>query len=102
MPEMSFSVEVILSLQRALWDLVTPRLRGIAIRVDHPVIHGRFIYEKVTRREIEIVSEVEAYVSADFLPPIYPEFRAIAIPKRTRRTLEDGEFWTYLRAERTR
>lgn len=97
--ELEFRREVFLSFQRALWDMVTPSLRGIAVRPEYPVIRGRFIYEAVGPEEDEIVAEVGTYVVADFLPPVYPDFVAVAVPPSEPRNLEPEEHWVYLRRE---
>lgn len=94
-----FRVEVLLSFQRALWDMVTPALRGVAVRPAFPDIQARFLYEQVSGEDREIVSEVEAYVAADFLPPVMVEFEAVALPIERPRDLREGEVWAYLRRE---
>lgn len=99
MSEEILETEVLLSFQRALWDMVTPSLRAIAMRIESPTIHARFMYEDVSLRELEIVSEVEAYVAADFCPPVEPAFRAVPIPIGVPRILAQGESWVYRRAE---
>jgi hypothetical protein len=95
----SFRVEVLLSFQRALWDMVTPSLRGIAVKPVGPLIEARFIHERATEEEQLLVAEVEAYVVADFLPPVDVKFSAVAAPPGTPRVLEAGEEWVYLRHE---
>lgn len=89
-----------LSIQRALWDLVTPNLRAIAVRIESPVIHARFMYNEVSLSEAEIVSEVEAYVAADFIPPLEPCFLPVSVADGVPRSLDEGEFWVYRRAEK--
>lgn len=66
----SFRMQVQLSLQRALWDIVTPSLRGVVARAAYPYIQARFLYEQVSMEERDLVSEVEVLVVADFLPPV--------------------------------
>lgn len=95
----NFRVEVLLSFQRALWDMVTPSLRGVAVRPAFPDIQARFLYEQVYGEDREIVSEVEAYVAADFLPPVMVKFEAEVLPIERSRELRDGEVWAYLRRE---
>ena len=94
-----FRVEVLLSLQRALWDMVTPTLRGVAVRPAFPDIHARFLYDRGSREDRDIVSEVEAYVAADFLPPVTVDFEAVVLPRERPRDLQEGEVWVYLRRE---
>jgi hypothetical protein len=94
-----FRIEVLLSFQRALWDLVTPGLRGIAVAPAFPEIQARFLYEHVAEEELEIASEVETLVAADFLPPVVVDFELIALLAGQPRDLRDGEMWVYLRRE---
>jgi hypothetical protein len=95
----AFRTEVLLSFQRALWDMVTPALRAVAVRPAHPVIEARFVYETVAEEERMIVAEVEAYVVADFIPPVDVHVTAVAVPLGVPRELESGEEWVYRRRE---
>ena len=95
----SFLIEVLLSFQRALWDMVTPTLRAIAVKPSYPLIEARFIYEVVGYEEQEIADEVGAYVIADFLPPVDLRSTAVALPGERERYLESGERWVYRRRE---
>lgn len=94
-----FRVEVLLSLQRALWDMVTPSLRGVAMRLQYPLIEGRLIFEAVGEDERMIAAEVGSYVIADFAPPVDISFTAVAAPPETARELSADEEWVYLRRE---
>ena len=98
--ERAFRISVLLSLQRALWDIVTPDLRGVAVTPSSPIIRARFIYEAVNPDLLELVSEAETTVYADFLPPINVQFVGVSEPLPARRLLEAGEEWFYLRRER--
>ena len=40
--------DVLLSFQRALWDMVTPNLRAVAVTPSYPTIRPRFLYEGST------------------------------------------------------
>ncbi|TDO55122.1 hypothetical protein EV651_11586 [Kribbella sp. VKM Ac-2571] len=95
----AFRIEVLLSFQRALWDLVTPNLRAIAVRPTHPFIEARFIYETVDQEEHLLTSEVGSYVIADFVPPVDIRFDAVAVPPSQSRELLAGEEWVYRRRE---
>lgn len=95
----AFRTEVLLSLQRALWDLVTPGLRAVAVRLSYPLIDARLMYEAVGSEERELVSEVESYVVADFLSPVDVRFAAVEVPPGEKRELEIGEEWVYRRRE---
>lgn len=95
----AFRIEVLLSFQRALWDLVTPNLRAIAVRATYPRIEARFMYETVSQEEHLLASEVGAYVIADFVPPVDIRFDAVAVPPSQSRELLAGEEWVYRRRE---
>ncbi|MBW8761510.1 MAG: hypothetical protein JF592_02860 [Microbacterium sp.] len=58
------------------------------------------MYNEVSRSEVEIVSEVEAYVAADFAPPLEPRFLPVSVADAVPRSLDEGEFWVYRRAEK--
>ena len=75
----AFRIEVLLSFQRAVWDLVTPNLRAVAARSTSPLIEARFMYVLVGQEERLLVSEVGAYVAADFVPPVDICFDAVAV-----------------------
>jgi len=95
-----FLPDVLLSFQRALWDMVTPELRGVAVSPERPVIEARFLYERPpTEDEIQIVAEVETYVVSDFGLDVDVSFRAVEVPTSLPRDLEVGERWVYLRRE---
>lgn len=95
----AFRIEVLLSFQRALWDLVTPNLRGLAVRPTWPLIEARFIYEAVSQEEHLLAAEAGAYVIADFVPPVDVRFDAVAVPPDQPRELLAGEEWVYRRRE---
>lgn len=98
--ELGFRVQVLLSIQRALWDMVTPTLRGVAIQSRESPVRGRFLYEREpTLEEREIVAEVEAYVLADFDESVGVAFQADHVPRGMARDLAPGEEWVYLRRE---
>ena len=94
-----FRTEVLLSFQRALWDVVTPALRAVAVRPAYPLVEARFIYEAVGEQERMIVDDVEAYVVADFMPPVNVRFTAVAAPSNAPRELDSGEEWVFRRHE---
>jgi hypothetical protein len=105
MGDNSLRVEVLLSLQRALWEAVTPALRGVAVALPdaatgHRALSARFLYEgQVGEFQRELTSLTEAYVIADFpqIPSSLPiDFQAIACADRE---LLNGEEWVYLRWE---
>lgn len=95
----AFRIQVLLSVMRALWDLVTPDLRGVAVRIHYPSIRARFIYEHVGQEQWLLSQESEVYVLGDFPPPVEVEFVADAVPPPEGRDLLPGEEWVYLRLE---
>lgn len=97
---LDFRIQVLLSFQRALWDMVTPPLRGVAILLAEPLIEARFIYEhEPTDDEVQIVAEVETYVIADFTPPTNVSFKVVGALPPAPRELLPREEWIYLRRE---
>lgn len=94
-----FPSEVLLSMQRALWDMVTPQLRAVAVNWDNGNIHGRMIYDRVREAERWIVAEVETYVIADFLPEVDVRLEAVELPAWEERDLQPGEHWVFRRKE---
>ena len=95
---------VLLSMQRALWDHVTPDLRGVTVECSGELDRGahvaaRFLYDgEVGDLQHECVHESEAYFLADFLPDMTSEFVAVG---NADRQLEGAEMWVFLRWEPT-
>jgi hypothetical protein len=90
----------LLSLQRALWGMVTPDLRGVAMAIGDGRVHARMIYEQEpTDEQLEIISEVETLVIADFLPEVEVVVVADTVPPDRVADLLPGEGWVYLRRE---
>jgi hypothetical protein len=93
---------VLLSMQRALWEQVTPDLRGVAIAWSGALDHGaqvtaRFLYEGDAEQvQRQCVSETEAYFAADFLADMSTSFVAV---EHADLDLEVGEEWVFLRWE---
>lgn len=101
--ELPLHVQILLSFQRALWDMVTPALRAVAVRPEGPIIRARFLYEmEPGETEREIVAEVETYVLADFDESIDVEFQAEYLPVDMIRVAELDEQWVYRRYEKDR
>ncbi|TFF12829.1 hypothetical protein [Cellulosimicrobium funkei] len=97
---MDFRVRALLSIQRAIWELVTPNLRGIAIACSYPAISARFLFEnRPTEEDCENVSLAETYSIADFGDEVVIEFAPVWLPCSMSRALEPGEEWVYLRKE---
>lgn len=58
---------MLLSLQRALWEVVTPALRGVTVRFDDSRITARFLFaEEPNAQDREDVSLAETFTIADF------------------------------------
>jgi hypothetical protein len=94
-------VAMLLSLQRALWEQVTPDLRGVAASCigseDEGAITARFLYEgDVSVVERECTSLAETYCIADFPPSVKVQFQAVP---HASRDLQPGEEWIYMRWE---
>ncbi|WP_405064423.1 hypothetical protein OG474_22965 [Kribbella sp. NBC_01505] len=97
---MSVRAGILLSFQRALWDMVTPSLRAVVVRPEGPVIRARFVYDLVpTEYEREIVSEVETYVISDFDASFDVHFEAEYLPMEIVRVAAPDEWWVYRRLE---
>jgi hypothetical protein len=93
-------VSALLSMQRALWDIVTPGLRGVAVRVGEGEIVARFLFEhEPGDDDREDVSLAESTAAADFLEDFRVSFDANWLPTPAPRALVDGEEWVYLRKE---
>ncbi|MFC7502831.1 hypothetical protein ACOACQ_02640 [Nocardioides sp. CPCC 206347] len=96
--------EILLSMQRALWEHVTQDLRGVAVEYSGELDRGahvvaRFLYEgDAGPLQRECVSESEAYFLADFLPDMSTEFVAV---DHADRDLQGDEMWVFLRWEPT-
>jgi hypothetical protein len=89
-------------MQRALWEQVTPDLRGVSIEFAGDLDHGahvaaRFLYEgDVGPVQRECVSLAESYFLADFLPDMSTEFVPV---DHAARDLRGTEVWVFLRWE---
>ncbi|MFC8798498.1 hypothetical protein ACFT2C_12260 [Promicromonospora sp. NPDC057138] len=91
---------VLLSLQRALWDVVTPGLRGVTVRIGESTIEGRMIYDHgPDATDREDCSLAETYVIADFPADVAVSLDAVAVVPPDERMLLAGEEWVYLRKE---
>lgn len=92
-------IRVLLSMQRALWDMVTPDLRGVAVSWGSDWVRARFIYESDRSENEELVREIETEVLADFDEQLTTQFESVSAPAPQPRLLRDGEAWVYLRRE---
>lgn len=92
---------VLLSMQRALWEQITPNLRGVTVSLRQvagdQVIASRFLYEgTIGEVERECVSLAETYCIADFGPEVVVTFEPV---ENAAKELVDTEAWMYLRHE---
>ena len=95
---------VLLSMQRALWEHVTPDLRGVAVRFSGVLdsgasVNARFLYAGsagVVQREG--ATTAEAHFAADFLEDLMVSFDVVEFAERD---LAADEEWVYLRWEET-
>ncbi|MCV2395112.1 hypothetical protein OEB99_12415 [Actinotalea sp. M2MS4P-6] len=94
-------VDVLLSAQRALWEQVTPNLRGVAVALHSlpgdQAVSARFLYDGgIGEVERECVSLAETHCIADFGPDVAIRFTAV---EEAARELVGDEEWIYLRHE---
>lgn len=92
-------VRVLLSIQRALLDMITPDLRGVAVSWNSHEIRARFIYDAIVEDTRELVGEIETLVLADFPDDVMTRFHVELTPAPGERVLGDNEVWVYLRRE---
>ncbi|MBL0888727.1 DUF7660 family protein [Myceligenerans indicum] len=91
---------VLLSLQRALWDAVTPGLRGVTMRLSESKIEGRMLYDHdPDATDREDCSLVETHVLADLPDDVAVRLKAVAVVPPEERMLLAAEEWVYLRKE---
>lgn len=91
---------VLLSMQRALWDMISPDIRGIAVSWAPDLVRARFVYDREVDEDAwETVREVETEVLADLVAGVRTEFTAEFMPVEKPRDSRDGEYWVYRRRE---
>lgn len=92
--------DAILSMNRALWDVVTPNLRTVAMQVVGMKVSARFVYDTpITEEILELVDEADTQALADLPDGSRTDFTAEFLPPHLPRDLHDGETWLYLRHE---
>lgn len=97
-----FRLRVLLNLSRALWEIPTPELRFITVKIDGGDVSARFGYDvPIDELVQELVSLAETELYADFAstPGVSITFRPEHVPQSEPRELRDGEEWYYLRYE---
>lgn len=96
----SLRTTALLSIQRALWDRVTPNLRGVAVSWPDDVVTARFIYDSATGDlEFEMVNDAEGEVAADLPAGHRTNFTLQVETGDHGRELSSDEWWAYLRHE---
>jgi hypothetical protein len=87
-------------MQRALWGLIPPGLKAIAVGWEGGVVRARFVYDhQPSAEDWEIVREVEAYVFADFDPGLLTDFTAVVAPAGPIALIPHEGWWAYVRRE---
>jgi predicted anti-sigma-YlaC factor YlaD len=100
MNQVPLRVSFLLSVQRALWERVSPGLRGVAVTVSSTAVSGRMIFDHVpTDDDVEDCSLVETHIIADMMPEITVTLAPVGIEPPAPRDLFSGEEWVYLRKE---
>lgn len=94
-------VFLLLSMQRALWEQVTPNLRGVAVALrpeeTGQKVEARFLYEgRVGETERECTSLAETHCIADMTPDVAVAFSVV---EHASLDLLADEEWVYLRHE---
>lgn len=88
-------------MQRALWEQVTPNLRGVAVALrsegGRQNVEARFLYEsQAGGTERECTSLAETHCIADMSPDVTVAFSVV---EHASLDLLPGEEWVYLRHE---
>lgn len=99
MPE---HADALFSINRSLWDRVTPDLRGVSYLMADNSVAVRWFYAEVIEDWMkEIVSEAETECMADFWPTLEVSYRPEHLPIQKTRNIDwaNGERWVFLRCE---
>ena len=88
-------------MQRALWEQVTPNLRGVAVALrteeTRQTVEARFLYEgHAGEVERECMSLAETHCIADMTPDVAVAFSVV---ENASLDLSPDEEWVYLRHE---
>lgn len=97
---MTFSTDFRLSIQRALWGMITPSIRAIALEWEQDIGEARFIFDDVPGEyERELIDEIESEVIADFADGTEFVF-SMESGRETNLSFEAGEqWWAFVRRE---
>jgi hypothetical protein len=97
---LNLSVQFRLYMQRALWGMITPDMRAIAIGWSDERVWARFIYDHpVVEVDWEIIREVETSVIADLEEGVDVRFKAEFLAQGKLSHLPDEKWWAYVRRE---
>jgi hypothetical protein len=91
-------VRTLLSVQRAMLGMVTPALVGVAVSWGEHLVRARFLYDRRTEGDLDLVGEMETEVLSDFTD-IVTDFSIEVVSSSRDATLVDGEVWAYLRRD---
>lgn len=93
-------IQVEFPMIRAMWEIPTKELRGIALEIRPDGVRGRFLYEIAPGElEHELVQLCEFYLAIDVPDDYDVDFTAEHLPMDQDRVTRDGERWLYLRYE---
>ena len=91
---------VLLSLQKALLEMVTPDLRAVEVWIEDRSVRARFAYDgELTDDHREVVSEIEGLVVGDLPDDAKVEFEAAPIPHPEPVAIVRESVFAYLRRE---
>lgn len=94
--------DVLLFVQRALWEIPTADLRGVSVGVRERAISADFHYDgPISDQHRELVSEAETQLIADMPPEVSVHFQAVSTPRPEPLSLDELSDWVFLRWEPT-
>jgi hypothetical protein len=92
--------DALLSMQRALWQIPTPELRGVVIGERAGAVAADFLYDgEICDNQRELVALAESCFFADCPPETVVQFRAVATRAPEPLDMRGLEDWVYLRWE---
>lgn len=97
-----YDSDVLFSVNRSLWDRVTPDLRGVSYLVTDNSLSVRWFYaEAIDDRTRELVSQAETECLADLWPARQVSYSTEHLPMQESRNIDwaSGEHWVFLRYE---
>jgi hypothetical protein len=95
-----FRNRLLISLQRALWGMIPPCLRAVAVGWEGGVARMRFVFDhEPDAEDLDMVSDVEGYVIGDFPPGLVTEITVEVDPTGPWRHRQGEAWWGYVRRE---